>query len=201
MALPAQDSFDRGGGTGVEIGSNWTDTNGTVWQFHQITPPAGGHSFSLRGYDAGSISMSYWNADSFGNDQYSQILVNYSATPIYLGAGVRYAAGADGYAARADGYITRYDNASGFSGESSLASGLTNADHGDTLRCEAEGTTIRRKLDGVTEGSATDATYSSGSAGIWAYGGANIGMNDFEGGNLGAAGPVGPGHEYIIITS
>jgi hypothetical protein len=155
-----------------------------------VSGGAGNFSYYVTGTtcrttDASAIHIAYYD-DTFANDQYAQMaLVDTISSTSQTGAAVRVATGADGYACRLDGYIVRFDDTSGFSNQTVLASGLTNAADGDVLRCEAEGTTIRRKINGVTEGSVTDATYASGKAGI--TGTAADQWDNWEGGDLGAA--------------
>jgi hypothetical protein len=185
IALPATDNFSGlSSGGNITEDAQWTLVAGDVgFNRHVAT-----EDIYAAGNSPDGVSMAYWDDDVFGNDQYSQIVITDDTGVGSIGACVRLAAGADGYCCRADGYITRYDDASVFSGETVLVSGLTTAGTGDTLRCEANGTTITRKIDGATEGSTTDATYVSGSAGIWGYAN-SMRIDDFEGGNLGGAAP------------
>jgi hypothetical protein len=186
MALPATEAFT--GGT-VQQGlssfnASWTHICGgaQAWIVNDS-----GHSGEGRPFNASDYCIATWNADAFANNQYSEFTVTAIGSG-HLGAFVRGASGADGYACRADGYITRYDDAGSLSGETILASGLTTATTGDVVRGEAEGTTLRTLIDGVSAGSITDATYASGSAGLWGYNGGDNYIDNWEGGNLAAAG-------------
>jgi hypothetical protein len=176
MALPATDDFNRADTT-TDIGANWTFINGTIAFIIS--------SNAARAFDAASISIASWNADAFPDDQYAVVTSVQSA--VFIGAGVRLASGADGYGSRGDGYLTRYDDAAGFGGETVLSNHGVTASAGQSVRAEAEGTTIRAFTNGIERASVTDATYASGSAGLVGYSGAGNSGDDWEGGSLGAA--------------
>lgn len=185
VLLPATDNFDDLGNNDP-LDANWTVVNGD----------GGGQAFAkvfggsgIRAFNAASVSAAYWDADVFDDDQYSQIVITDGGTNQYIGAAVRVAAGADGYVCTAFGSIRRMDNASGFSGETDLITGELVANDGDTLRCEISGTTITRKVNGAEEGTTTDATYASGSAGVWGASETQE-FDDWEGGDLGGGGPA-----------
>lgn len=68
---------------------------------------------------------------------------------------------------------------------------------GDVVRIEAEGTTIRGKVNGVTVTSATDSGIASGNPGIFMFdGGTNPAMDDFAAGDFTAA----PTRRWILGT-
>lgn len=180
MALPATDNFNRS--TGFANGT-WTVINGGVNAFIIDS------DIQARPFNAASISLVYWDDDAFPDDQYSQLVF---VSGVYVGVGCRLATGADGYAFGASGALYRYDNASGFSGQTNLTSEAGSLTGGDIIRLECEGTTIRGLINGGETDSVTDATYASGSAGLWGYaGGAYLG-DDWEGGSIGGGGGADP---------
>jgi hypothetical protein len=191
MPLPVTETFNGGSSQQAlsSFNTNWSHLSGggSAWIVNDI-----GHADQGRPF-ATDYCIAVWNADAFAANQYAQFTIAAIGSG-HLGAFVRGAIGADGYACRADGYITRYDNAGSLTGETILVSGLTTATTGDVLRGEAEGTTLRVLIDGVSAGSTTDATYASGPAGIWGYNGGDNYIDNWEGGNLAAAG--NPWHAY-----
>jgi hypothetical protein len=63
---------------------------------------------------------------------------------------------------------------------------------GDILRLEVIGSNLTVYLNGSVLLTASDSTYASGSSGVVAYGTLNSGtlIDNWEGGNLGSAGPT-----------
>jgi hypothetical protein len=137
----------------------WNAANGSDGNFSFYT------NNDCRATDAGDVHAAYYD-NTFGNDQYAQAVIL--------------------DVCRVDGIIERWDDADNFGGRTTLASGLATASNNDVIRCEAEGTTIRRKINGVTQGSVTDATYASGKAGV-AQNGQQT-WDDWEGGDLSGGG-------------
>jgi hypothetical protein len=161
----------------------WNAANGSDGNFSFYT------NNDCRATDAGDVHAAYYD-NTFGNDQYAQAVIldaNGGAADFAPAVRLTEAAGAaDGYVCRVDGIIERWDDADNFGGRTTLASGLATASNNDVIRCEAEGTTIRRKINGVTQGSVTDATYASGKAGV-AQNGQQT-WDDWEGGDLSGGG-------------
>lgn len=60
MALPASDDFNRANST--DIGTNWTPQSGSFELSSNAVLP--------NGSSAGTENAEFWNADTFGNDQY-----------------------------------------------------------------------------------------------------------------------------------
>jgi hypothetical protein len=173
MALPATDNFNRADGG---LGSNWTTQTG-------FTAPAISGNRVVSG---GGYGFAYWNADVFNDAQYSQVI--YYTSGGEPGVTVR-ASGSRGYwlylasAGSNTTNIFRYDSNGNYSNLAGLGSQIGN---GDTGKLTANGSTIEAFKNGVSIGSVTDTTYSSGSAGIEAGT-----LDDWEGGNLGGGGGGG----------
>jgi hypothetical protein len=171
MALPATDDFNRADGG---LGANWTT---------QLNALA-----IVSNQAQGSVSdncCAFWNADSFSADQYSQFTCRGSG---YRGPGVRCTdtgAGSDGYFTSqapgdaggiyklVNGSFTRIGDTGGVAAD------------GDVLRLEVDGTDLSVYKNAFLIGSLSDASLSSGSAGVLVYQSAGQ-LDDWEGGNLGA---------------
>jgi hypothetical protein len=204
MALPATEAFTDSDGVQLTTHSaSWTLNRGDFDIY----------SNALASDDGGqnALSFAHWNADSFDNDQYAEADVPASITPgdyQIIGVAVRCAASA----------VTAYcySGCVGFSYLARVVAGTatTIADNGDgfdatdEIRLEANGTTVTPILNGSTDsslGAQTDATIASGYAGVcsWQETGnttrRNSRVDNWEGGNLGAAGisiPVAM-HHYM----
>jgi len=189
MALPATDNFNRGDSS--DLGTNWDVIYGAG---HQIASNACAcNTGSEDGWDGAEV----WNADSFDDDHYSSATV--STAP---GAG-----GATGLAVRCDptpdDYFYGYssDNANAYlfkvvNGSFTTHDSGTAWTNGNTIRLEAEGTSITALKNGSNDTSVsspwTDSSISSGSAGVSGYGAYSPTFNsidNWEGVNLGAAEP------------
>src|SRR5574341_730268 len=98
MALPATDAFTGSGGATplTSYSANWTMNNGAI----QASRGSTDNFFS----NAASDNGAHWNADTFGNDQYSQITLSGVLGTHWAGAAARAAAsGATWYAFFTDG--------------------------------------------------------------------------------------------------
>lgn len=178
-SLPAFDHFTGADGTALATYSaNWTVVQGS---FSLLTNSVTPGSALVHGYAA-------WNADLPNPDQYAQLVI----TPVAgtaIGVALRGSLVAmTNYMCRADGVNIGIEgwNAGAYLGAPAGAAFVTVA--GDVLRCEAVGTTLRMKIirAGVTVAniSGTDATLTSGYAGLSSYNaGAALG-DDFEVGNM-----------------
>lgn len=175
MALPATDNFNRIGPT---LGTNWTDLAA---------------AFTIVGNKAVATTEaeSYWSADSFNADQYSQVVVDGSN---YSGVIVR-ASGAPG----AGNYYALFNLGSiglylyiGNSGVRNIidAGNTTPAVNGDLIRLEVSGSILSIYLNGVFKYNHTDATHVTGAAGICGVSGSSPALDDWEGGNIGSSGPT-----------
>ena len=191
MALPAQDSFTTATTqTLTSYSANWTINQGT---------------FSVDATDdrvyctySADEAAAHWNADTFGNDQYAQVVLRGGANGTEIGPAVRCAAsGATYYGVYADinsGHGWLFKNVSGTWTPLVEVLNTFGAVAGDVLRLEVSGTNLTVKRNGTAVTGMTnisDNAISSGYAGICAYGN-NTGCaaDDFEGGNLSAAANV-----------
>jgi hypothetical protein len=179
-ALPATDTFD---GTAAGLSASWTVIDGG-WE--RVTGAALG-----TGEAQGNLAL--WNADTFANDQYAQVKVSTLGGWI-AGPAVRLAS-LRGYiitveAAQSQIKIQRINSDESYTSLQTIGS-LT-ITSGDLWRLEAEGTTLRAYQNGVQRGTnQTDATYSSGAAGMFTYGAGAVALDDWEGGNLAGGDPPG----------
>jgi hypothetical protein len=186
-ALPAIDTFT--GTNSDPLSANWTTIDGT-WIISSNAAAA----------QSSTGNAALWNADAFSNDQYAQVKVVTNGGWI-AGPGVRLAS--------LRGYIITVDNATSISIQrinsdenyTNLQTfGSLTVTSGDLWRLEAEGSTLRAYQNATLRGSTTDATYSSGAAGIFAYNAGAVFLDDFEGGNL-AGGGDPPGAKPLCLRS
>ena len=158
----------------------------------------GGGDMEVNGEATGTSNYSIYNK-TLNNNQYSQIVV--TAVPgtgvsDYVGVCVRLS---DPGSSNIDGYFYRISsNGSGRLGRvdnyvnTYLGNFGTATIHvGDTIRLEINGTTLSCYINGsldttvATNGEYTDATYSSGQAGVLTYDGTtSTRFDDFECGDL-----------------
>lgn len=191
MALPATDAFT--GATGTQLtaySSNWSLVKGDFdIQANQVCCEGAVTSITI---------AARWNADTFGNAQYAQLVVDSNAASAYncLGPAVRCASAAEscysyiitgtaGDGSYLEKLVAGTETQLGFDG--TTPSGPV------TLRLEASGTTLTAKRDGTTDlgGSITDNALSSGSAGIggWVNNATyrtNTTGDSWEGGDIGS---------------
>lgn len=170
------DNFNRADGG---VGANWTGTlNNHAVISNQVAA------------NAENFCLSFWNADAFPDDQYSQYQITQGPGSAYHGVTVRHASGTDAYylltigGAAAAG-IYRIDDGTFTAIQTGITTAFTN---GDVIRLEAEGATLRAYENGAQVGTdQTDATYTAGAAGIglsFITGGAPVRGDDWEGGAL-----------------
>ena len=178
MALPATDAFTATSGTNLTTySSNWTVTNG-AWDINSnaVTPNQSGNC------------AAYWNADTFGNNQYAKGTLKSQASGIETGPAVRMSSGPNCYVYRWKGNGTRKILAKIVDGTfTSFGSGGTITT--DTVvELQVSGTTLTPLLNGSLDteiGEITDSTFSTGPAGIWGTGdSASSRLDDWEAGNL-----------------
>jgi len=170
----ATDNFNRANGG---LGSNWTtgvDGNDPQISSNQVAATSGD--------DFGA----FWSADSFSNDQYSQITIATQGPTPYSGVLVR-ADASDEVLCQATNHLNGYSifwyNGGSYTQIGSTY-GVTEAD-GDVVVGEAEGTTFRLFLNGTQRVSGVNASAPSvGSAGLLVGGGTAARLDDWEGGDL-----------------
>lgn len=177
MALPASDDF---AGSGA-LSASWTVLDGSTTRVSDQADAAGvGANGSL------------WNADTFNDDQYAEVTIG-STTPNCGPATRLTVSGATGtgYVVTATGAnitLYRWNGNESYTSIAALGGSVTT---GDVVRLESEGTTHRVYKNGTQVGSdQTNATYTTGSAGMFLYD-ATATLNAWEGGNLAAGGGGG----------
>ena len=174
MALPFSDNFNR-----ASLGAGYTVMRGA------FTMPG---SVAAMPDNLGGHSTAWDNTNTYGNDQYAEIVISNASFDGYAGV-----------AARCDtaGAITLY----GWHGSlfeqtlfkfvagtyTQLGNVATAFNNGDVIRLECIGTTITAKQNGVTKFSVTDSSIAAGSAGIQGYtsvAGTNTSADSFAAGNI-----------------
>lgn len=174
-ALPATDSFT--GTNNDPLSASWT-TNGGGYdiQSNQVNSTA-----------AAGQGLAHWNADTFGNDQYAQLVMkDFLSGLSYIGPAVRVAASAHtGYDCVSEGatLVLRKVVAASYTTLNTYTGTIA---VNDLIRLEVSGTSLSCKQNGTERVTATDSAISSGSAGIGSYNQLARG-DDFEGGNLGGS--------------
>lgn len=156
-ALPASDSFTRAdSGT---LGPNWTDSENGF----------GISSNTANARSLGNNNISYWSADVFGNDHYSQVTVSSLAGVTAVGVVCR----ANGAAPTNNGYLFYSSSIAGniykivAGSYTSLAGSLTTVASGDVLKITCIGSLIEAFKNGISVGSVNDSSVAAGSAGIY----------------------------------
>ena len=177
MALPATDDFNRTNAN--PAGGNWT----TLKDLSAIQVS----SNTVKGTSGESDAI--WNADSFGNDQYSQITLvtndndGWRWGVLVRGAG---ASATTAYVLRANTWSAEGCGLSSWvAGSLSLLQTVSQIiGAGTVIRLEAQGTTLRIYDDGVQIGTdQTNSSIASGSAGISMLN-TTAAADNWEGGNL-----------------
>jgi hypothetical protein len=197
FSLPATDNFTRA--DSGSLGANWTE------QIHGLQ--------IISNQAPGDTDLNYqaafWNADVFGNDQYSELtFTNYSDSANQVGPLVR----ASGTGGSSVGYlmfcmgagpnITRlytYSGGSLFTTQIGTDISTPWVD-GDVARLEVSGTTFTLKRNGSTVGTETDATVASGSAGFMLRNEGGPGASLWTGGNVGGGGGGGGSHACRLAS-
>lgn len=166
--------------------SKWTDVHG---------------NFTIQtnalALDNSSHSCGSWNADTFTNDQYAQVLITAIASnSAWIGVTVRGSLSVrdyylfDGNASNSNGfYYVKY--VAGTPTTLTNGNGITAVN--DVIRLEVIGTTLDGQLNGVTQlGTQTDSSITGGYAGVGGFGVNTVNrLDEWEGGNL-EAGAVIP---------
>lgn len=175
MALPATDDF-----TNLD---NWTMLHNS-FTITAGVPIAG---------TSNEWNVAYWDADTFANDQYSQIVYRGEG---YGGPTARCAETNQCYqvVAHTSEHITIRKMAADGTMTTLYTSDSGASQTGDVVRIEVTGSStttikaIRTRSGTPTEWSTTDSSspFTSGSAGIGVYAGFGNPLDDWEGGNLDA---------------
>lgn len=157
------DDFNRADGS---LGSNWT----TVTSMDPLAV-AGNECI---GTNSGSHNVAYWSANSFDDDQFSEMTVGAAAVgpgTTYWGPVVRAQVGAQSF------YVMYVNNSAvgvtiyrWQAGSATQIDGggvaPTVATPGDVLRLEIVGNALTAYVNGVARATATDSTFASGYPGI-----------------------------------
>ncbi len=172
MALPATDTFTRSDVN--PAGGNWTAAPGAA--AFQIT------SNQMQGSDSGNYNATYWNADSFNNDQYSKVTMAAIADggpAIRIGGANRNYYFAKVKVIDTVGLFKIVSNV-----ESQIGSDYSRTNvNGDIFEIRATGTTIKVFANSTEIISQVDTSLTSGSAGLACYGSADR-FDNWEGGNV-----------------
>lgn len=178
MSVLATDNFNRtNAGT---LGADWTDIGATPISVAANQAVAAGTDF---------ISFNYWNAIAFPSNQYSQFVIGTgSIGKCYWDAAVRVADVNNYYGFDVTNDGNTYNLYSTIGGAFNLlASGAYTPASGDTIRCDAKGSTIRGLINGAVVASVTDTNLTTGRAGITpaSVGIATVTLDNWEGGDFG----------------
>ncbi len=178
LSLPATDSLtDRTAGT---LGTNWSAAIGAITDWSVVTGV--GATETASGAD---FSVSYWNQDTFTDDQYAQVVLTIDANG-YAGAVVRGSSGNAYGVSLEGGACTFYKWVS--SSRSSLGTCSSHAwTSGHTLKLSVVGDALTVYDNGVSFGSTTGGSaVTSGKPGMLGYSGANS-FTNWQGDNVGGA--------------
>jgi hypothetical protein len=189
MALPATDNFTTGSDQALATYSaSWTQNNGAANVLDATD--------DVVSFD-NSDWLAHWNADSFDDDQYAQLVLSAVGEDTWIGPSARVAASATtGYLIDCRskvGATSKYLSKLVAGSWTTLASSTNSYSVSDLIRLEAEGSTITPLVNGSEDtdlGAQTDSAITSGSAGLAGYGKfAPVSRgDDWEGGNLAAGG-------------
>lgn len=153
----ASDNFQRANAN--PIGGNWSTVSGNhdLQIVSNVVEPVD----TVSGGNAAAI----WNANAFGNDQYSQFVIGTIEAGSSMTSVVRGVSGSNNYYGckvkrNESAIITMIAGSESYN--SVIAAAIAN---GDTLNCQVKGTTITLFQNGVQLSQATNASLTSGSAG------------------------------------
>jgi hypothetical protein len=150
------DSFNRANGG---LGVNWTALSFTGATGAAI------NSDVLVGANT-TTSGNYWAANSFGNNQYSQITVATPPSSGWVGVTVRMTGTGEGYLAIYFSGSFYIYNESGTTTPTQLATVSGSLSAGDILCLAVTGTTLTLYQNGTSILTTTDSTYTSGAPGV-----------------------------------
>jgi hypothetical protein len=167
----ATDTFDRADGG---LGANWTTQTGTAIAIV---------SNQAKTTTASTDQFAFWNANTFDANQRSLVTV----TTENLGT-VIVSVRCSGTGGSMNAYWARKDGIHKFVAGAYtqlLADDAASLVQNGILEIRVVGTTIKRYVDGVEDGSVTDASLASGSPGLGFYlnSGVESTANNWEGGN------------------
>jgi len=192
MALPATYDFTNAGSDDSisTLSSNFTDVQGEVYAI--------GTTNKGVAWSVGALCAVRWNADTFADDQYSQVVVSNLPNTYQQGAGARMSSSAATFyyymVCDQGGWNDRLGKVVAGSNTNLATTPSNKANDGDVIRVECESTTITPLINGSgtnTPGAQTDSAISSGSAGPMGNGNGDssvVQIDDWEGGDLGGGG-------------
>lgn len=182
MSTIASDNFNRANaGT---LGANWT-TRDSLGVFGIVSNQASSTTDN---------SASYWNANAFPNDQWSQCTVTNPGGATNSGAGPSILQNTSGTDSGYDAYTATNGvgvwlaNAGSYSQIGTLSATIAaNA----VIYMERQGSTILVKSNTVSLGTVTNSTLASGKAGIqYGQGGATDALDDWSAGDFASGGAI-----------
>ena len=172
--LSVTDNFNRAD-EALDASANWTSDYGTTSAALSIV------SNVVKCDNASLANSMYWSADAFADAQYAQTVVNGDGND--GGASVRGGSGDNYMVNNYGGSITILQfNANSYD---TIASQSGDYDGSSTYKITANGTALATFENGSATGmpSGTDASLTSGSAGIFSYG-TTLTHDDWAGGDL-----------------
>jgi hypothetical protein len=196
MALPATDTFNNGGVTAdlSTYSANWTPQQRVLRVVsNALAAPADNQD-----------GVSYWNADAFNSDHYSQVVMtnitNYSGV-VVRASGTSGGGNCTGYLWLVQlGLVYRINSAGGSFTQIDL--GWPTPSIGDTVRLSVSGNLLTGTINGGSATSKSDPTYGSGgAAGVYLSGAAGAAIDTWEGGNVGGGGGGFIGTPLVIIRA
>ena len=196
MPLPATDTFtDTDGVQIANHGTGWTLLNGG-----DIQGDLDIQSNSLASDAASQNGIAFWDNDAFNADHYSKAtIVAITSASVYIGVTTRCSSPSSTWLFNVhsgNSYIDEWVNGT-YTG---LASSTDTIVVNDVIRMEAEGTTVRCKVNDVEIMSVTDTSLTTGAAGVGGHSdGATTRLDNWEGGNLGVV--AGKSRQINIIQT
>lgn len=192
MTALATDNFNRTENP-LSDGGNWSSVTS-----HSAMAAVSAASLQYAAGNAGADCASRRSGTTWPNDQYSELKVtsnNFSIPGAGLGVAIRIASAAATLYRVVMDKSGNWEMGKTVAGAfTSLLSGATTYSAGTYLYLEAQGTTIVVKYGGSTLGTKTDASISSGQAGVF-YSSSDTGAtaDDWEGGDFAGAASAGFG--------
>jgi hypothetical protein len=179
VALPIAKDFTAANGTALTTyDSNFQNNSGALAiNTNSVHPNSAFNEIGVR-----------WNGDSFNADQYSQatLAAKPASNSFFIGVGCRHAA-----AGTASYYLYYTANTETWFGKlvggtfTAFGAVMGGRSVGEVLRIEAEGTTIRAKINGAQQRAQTDSALASGAAGLTGYEqSTTLRLDDWEAGNV-----------------
>jgi hypothetical protein len=173
----ATDDFNRA--DSATLGANWTTCNGDDGSPHELKIV----SNQVKPTDSAVDNIARRTAETFSNDQYSQVTLSNIDTGSHLGCGVRFSAN-NGYIGqvRKASNVLRITKKTGTT-YATLTEDAATLTNGDVIRIEAVGSKISLYQNGIFINSVTDTDFASGSPAINADITGDI-LDNWEGGDI-----------------